>query len=156
MTDIELRTSLGEETTERRLLQNFGFFGHYLHVHAGGRNGKQHILVSLYRNGGHMAQSELARQSCVSSAALSEVIAKLEASGHISRVRSVADGRQLDIELTPAGSDKAREIIAAKLAFEEEAFSDLSETERMELLEMLDRVAATWRAIDAREREEAC
>ena len=68
MTDTELCASLGEQTTERRLLQDFGFFGHFLHVHAGGRNGKQHILTSLYRNGGHMAQSELARQSCVSSA----------------------------------------------------------------------------------------
>ena len=43
-----------------------------------------------------------------------------------------------------------------KLAFEEEAFSCLTETERAELLDMLDRIAATWRAIDAREREEAC
>ena len=79
MTDTELCASLGEQTTERRLLHDFGFFGHFLHVHAGGRNGKQHILTSLYRNGGHMAQSELARQSCVSSAALSEVISKLAA-----------------------------------------------------------------------------
>ena len=156
MTDTELRASLGEQTTERRLLQDFGFFGHFLHVHAGGRNGKQHILTSLYRNGGHMAQSELARQSCVSSAALSEVISKLESSGHLSRVRATADGRQLDIELTPSGSEKARELIATKLAFEEEAFSCLAETERAELLDMLDRIAATWRAIEAREREEAC
>ena len=156
MTDTELRASLGEETTERQLLQDFGFFGHFLHVHAGGRSGKQHILVSLYRNGGYLAQSGLARQSGGRSAALSEVISKLEASGHLSRVRSAADGRQLDIELTPSGSEKARKLIATKLAFEEEAFSCLTETERAELLDMLDRIAATWRAIDAREREEAC
>ena len=32
----------------------------------------------------------------------------------------------------------------------------LAEEERAELLDTLDRIAANWRAIDAREREEAC
>ena len=122
MTDIELRESLAHSTTVRRLLQNLGYFGHFLHVHAGGRSGKQHILTAIYQNGGNIAQSELAKQSCVSTASLSEVIAKLEAGGFISRVRSATDGRQLDIQLTPAGTDKARELVAAKLAFENEAF----------------------------------
>lgn len=156
MTDIELRESLAHSTTVRRLLQNLGYFGHFLHVHAGGRSGKQHILTAIYQNGGNIAQSELAKQSCVSTASLSEVIAKLEAGGFISRVRSATDGRQLDIQLTPAGTDKARELVAAKLAFENEAFACLDEEERAELLDMLDRIAANWRAIDAREREEAC
>ena len=156
MTDIELRESLAHSTTVRRLLQNLGYFGHFLHVHAGGRSGKQHILTAIYQNGGNIAQSELAKQSCVSTASLSEVIAKLEAGGFISRVRSATDGRQLDIQLTTAGTEKARELVAAKLAFENEAFACLDEEERAELLDMLDRIAANWRAIDAREREEAC
>ena len=156
MTEIELRESLAHSTTVRRLLQNLGYFGHFLHVHAGGRSGKQHILTAIYQNGGNIAQSELAKQSCVSTASLSEVIAKLEAGGFISRVRSATDGRQLDIQLTTAGTEKARELVAAKLAFENEAFACLDEEERAELLDMLDRIAANWRAIDAREREEAC
>ncbi len=155
MTDIELRESLADSTIVRRLLHNFGYFGHFLHLHAGGRGGKQHILLSVYQNGGHMAQSELAKQSCVSSASLSEVIAKLETGGYLSRVRSASDGRQLDIQLTRAGSDKARELIADKLAFEEEAFGCLTEDERKELLTLLDRIAEQWRAIEARERREA-
>lgn len=155
MTDIELRESLADSTTVRRLLQNFGYFGHFLHLHAGGRGGRQHILLSVYQSGGHMAQCELARRSCVSSASLSEVIAKLEAGGYLSRVRSASDGRQLDIQLTQAGSDKVRKLIADKLAFEEEAFACLSEDERGELLDLLERVAAQWHAIEAREREEA-
>ena len=156
MTEIELRESLAHSTTVRRLLQNLGYFGHFLHVHAGGRSGKQHILTAIYQNGGNIAQSELAKQSCVSTASLSEVIAKLEAGGFISRVRSATDGRQLDIQLTTAGTEKARELVAAKLAFENEAFACLDEEERAELLDMLDRIAANWRAIDAREREEVC
>ena len=156
MTDIELRESLAYSTTVRRLLQNLGYFGHFLHVHAGGRSGKQHILTAIYQNGGNIAQSDLAKQSCVSTASLSGVIAKLEAGGFISRVRSATDGRQLDIQLTPAGTEKARELVAAKLAFENEAFTCLDEDERAVLLDMLDRIAANWRAIEAREREEAC
>lgn len=155
MTDIELRGSLADSTIVRRLLHNFGYFGHFLHLHAGGRGGRQHILLAVYQSGGHMAQSELARQSCVSSASLSEVIAKLEARGYLSRVRSASDGRQLDIQLTQAGSDKARELVADKLAFEDEAFACLSEDERKELLDLLDRIAEQWRAIEAREHGEA-
>ena len=155
MTDRELRESLSDSTTARRLLQNLGYFGHFLHVHAGGRNGKPHTLVALYQHDGHMTQSELAKQSCVSSAALSEVIAKLEAEGFITRKRSETDGRSLDIKLTDLGTDKAQHYISNKLRFEEEAFECLSEDECEELLITLDRIASHWQAIDAREKEEA-
>ncbi len=155
MTDTELRASLAGSTAARRLLHDLGYFGHFLHVHAGGRNGKQHILAVLFQNDGHMAQSDLAKQSCVTSAALSEVIAKLEAEGLIIRTRSASDGRSLDIELTQAGADKAAEIISAKLRFEEEAFACLSDDEVEQLSDMISRLAAHWAEIDAREREAA-
>lgn len=155
MTETQLRESLESSSTARRLLHNLGYFGHFLHVHAGGRNGKQHILVRLYQSGGHMAQSELAKNSCVSSAALSEVIAKLEAGGYLSRVRSLSDGRQLDIELTELGTEKAAELEAAKQRFEDEAFSCLSAQETEALLATLDRVAKHWHALEENERREA-
>ena len=65
----------------RRVLHNLGYFGHFLHIHAGGRSGQQHILVKLYKSGNHMTQRELQEQSCISSASLSEVLAKLEGEG---------------------------------------------------------------------------
>ena len=115
--------------------------------------------VSFYRDGDVTNALKTLRPLLLSKthgARAAEVIAKLEAGGFISRVRSATDGRQLDIQLTTAGTEKARELVAAKLAFENEAFACLDEEERAELLDMLDRIAANWRAIDAREREEAC
>ena len=155
LTETEFRESLTDSTPARRLLHDLGYFGHFLHVHAGGRSGKQHILVNLYQNGGYMAQSELAHRSCVSSAALSEVISKLETEGFIIRTRSESDGRAFDIELTDTGSMKAQELVASKSRFEQEAFDCLSEDEREVLLNLLDRIANHWQAIDAREKEEA-
>lgn len=152
MTETELRESLADVTPARRLLQNLGYFGHFLHLHTGGRSGKQHILITLFQNGGNMAQSELAKSSCVSSAALSEVIAKLEAAGFLSRVRSQSDGRQLDIELTDVGVEKGRELVADRLRFESEAFSCLTPDEIDQLLSLLDRVAGYWRRIESQER----
>ena len=35
-----------QPSTETRIMRNFRYFGYYLHQHWGGRNGKQHILVS--------------------------------------------------------------------------------------------------------------
>ena len=96
----------------RRVLHNLGYFGHFLHIHAGGRSGQQHILVKLYKSGNHMTQRELQEQSCISSASLSEVLAKLEGAGLIERTRSDEDRRQLDIELTDLGTDHARCIRA--------------------------------------------
>ena len=155
LTEPEFRESLADSSSARRLLHDLGYFGHFLHLHAGGRNGKQHILVKLHTCGGHMTQSELAKNSCVSSASLSEVIAKLEAGGFISRARSQSDGRSLDIALTELGVEKAREIETVRQRFEDEAFACLTDDETQTLLALLDRVADHWHGIESREREEA-
>ena len=146
------------ETTEdidvtRRLLHDLGFFGHYLHVHAGGRSGKQHTLVKLLKCGGTMSQRELLENSCISSASVSEVTAKLEAEGLITRTRSDSDRRQLMRALTEAGVDRAEQSLAAKRAFEQRAFSCLTEKERAELLGLLDRIHTHWNTIETAEKE---
>ena len=97
----------GEQSVETRIMRNFGYFGYYLHVHWGGRNGKQHILVELLAHDGRMTQRELQEASCITSASLSEVIAKLEAEGLLARERSETDRRQLTVTLTEAGTKKA-------------------------------------------------
>lgn len=144
---------LGDEDVpiERRILGDFGYFGHYLHVHSGGRSGKMHILIKLLKADGSLTQRELLESSCISSAALSEVLAKLEAEELIVRTRSDSDRRQLKIELTPAGAEKAAELRAAKRAFESSALSCLTPDEIVQLEGLLSKVAAHWRALDGAE-----
>ena len=40
-------------------MQDFGYFGHFMHVHSGGRSGKQHMLIKLSLAGGTLQQRDL-------------------------------------------------------------------------------------------------
>lgn len=140
----------------RRILYDFGYFGHFLHMHGGGRSGKQHILTHLLLNGGHLTQRKLLESSGVSSAALSEVLGKLEGEGLIERTRSEEDRRQQEVRLTPEGRFRAHELEARKARFEDEALDVLTAEEQEELLATLDRIAARWRQIEENERKMGC
>ena len=135
-----------EGTPEKRVMRSFGFFGHYLHVHAGGRSGKQHILT----------QRELQDSYSISSAALSEVLAKLEAEGLVTRTRSEQDRRQLEIALTPTGSTVAREETERRLAFVRDSLGALTPPEREQLASLLERVEQSWQKKEYDRRETPC
>lgn len=152
MDDVLLRAD-EDIPISRRILHDFGYFGHYLHVHAGGRNGKQHILIKLLKAGGSLGQRELLEASCISAGALSEVLSKLEGEGLIARSRSDADRRQQLIELTDEGAAKAAALREDKRLFEERALSCLTDDEARELLSLLDRVAAHWKQLDSERRD---
>lgn len=137
----------------RHVLHDLGFFGHYLHMHAGGRSGQQHILVKLHKSGGHMTQRDLQEAAGISSASISEVLAKLETAGFIERTRSDEDRRQLDIALTAEGASRAEELIEHRKAFESQCLACLDESEQRELASLLDRLATHWRGLEG---EEAC
>ena len=138
-----------QPSTETRIMRNFGYFGYYLHQHWGGRNGKQHILVEPLAHGNQMTQRDLQEASCITSASLSEVIAKLEAEGLLAREPwPEADRRQLTVTLTPEGELRAHEVVRTRAEFEVRAFSCLSDAERNELLGLLDRLAEHWAQIE--------
>lgn len=140
------------ESEALRIMRNLGYFGYYLHVHWGCRNGKQHILVELLAHDGRMTQRDLQEASCITSASLSEVIAKLEAEGLIERERSETDRRQLTVTLTEPGAERAREVLRTREEFERLAFDCLSPEETARLASTLDRVAARWMEIEAEKR----
>lgn len=149
MTDIPV----SEMPLPRHVLFDLGFFGHYLHQNAGGRSGQQHILVKLLKNGGHMTQRDLQEAAGISSAAISEVLAKLEAAGLVQRTRSDEDRRQLDIALTAEGQARAEELIEERRSFEAVCLTCLSEQEQQQLVGMLDRLVKHWEGLP---RKEAC
>lgn len=137
----------------RHVLHDLGFFGYYLHVHAGGRSGQKHILTRLYKSGGHMTQRDLQEAAGISSASISEVLSKLESGGLICRTRSDEDRRQLDIALTQEGSDRAEQIIGERHAFEDRCLACLDAQEQQQLVELLDRLVDHWKKSEG---EEAC
>lgn len=137
-------------TTEHRILHDLGFFGHYLHFNVGGRSGKQHILAKLHKSGGCLSQRELQEHSDISAAALSEVLAKLESEGLIERTRSEEDRRQMMVNLTQAGVERAIMMRERFEVFEKECFSCLEKEEQARLLNLLDRVAEHWRGMEGK------
>ena len=151
--DTQGKREPAEESLERRTLHDFGYFGHFLHVYEGGRGGKQHILSKLYYRDGHLTQRELLEATSISSAALSEVLSKLECEGLITRSRSDQDKRQQVILLTDEGHTRAEETVRAREEFEAMSLGVLTEDEKVALVDMLDRVRAHWREIEGRKAE---
>ena len=99
-----------------------------------------------------MTQRDLQEASCITSASLSEVIAKLEAEGLVERERSETDRRQLTVTLTGPGTERAHEVLRTREEFERLAFDCLSPEETAQLASTLDRVAARWMQIEAEKR----
>ena len=135
----------------QELLHDLGFFGHYLHMHAGGRGGKQFALITLHKNGGQLTQRELLEHASISPAALSEVVAKLECEGLISREPYEHDRRQLLIELTARGQKNAEHLYAEREAFEREAFACLSTEEKQQLRQTLGKLKDHWKHLEKKE-----
>lgn len=133
------------------ILHDLGFFGHYLHIHAGGRGGKQFVLTTLRKHEGKMNQRELLDASKISSAALSEVLAKLEAEGLVRRTVCEHDRRKLLIALTDQGRARAEEIWRDKRLFEKNALSCLEDEEQTQLKDMLGRMVAHWKSLEEEE-----
>ena len=137
----------------RHVLHDLGFFGHYLHMNAGGRSGQQHILVKLHKSGGHMTQRDLQEAAGISSASISEVVSKLECAGLISKTRSDEDRRQVEIALTQEGVTRAQELIERRREFEGQCIACLNEEEQQQLVALLDRLVDHWRGLEG---EGAC
>lgn len=130
------------------VLRHLGFFGHYLHMHEGGRGGKRFVLCTLHKQGGRITQRELLERTRVSSAALSEVLSKLESEKLITREPYEHDRRQLDIELTARGRIEADHIHHERVEFEQTAFECLTQREQADLAQMLERLAAHWKTLE--------
>lgn len=136
--------SSDDERPGLRILHDLGYFGYFLHLHRGGRSGKQHVLVWLLKSGGTMAQRDLQENSPITSASLSEILAKLESEGLVTRLRSETDRRQQTIALTGTGRVKAHEVVSSRRAFDERALSCFTDEEVADLADKLDRLAAHW------------
>ncbi len=136
------------DAVAKRILNNIGYCGHYMHFHGGGVSGKAPIICLLAKHGGKMSQLELSTYFDLKPGSLSEILSKIERKGLIERTRNPEDRRQLLIKLTEEGAQKAALDQEARIRFRERAFSALTYEEQLQLADMLDRIHETWEGLD--------
>ncbi len=118
------------------------------------------VALTVMREGGGVSgQQELASVLGVDRTNLVGLLNELEGEGLILRRRAEADRRRHIVELTPAGEERLAAAEAAIGAAEDEVLGALTERQREQLFELLQRASA-GRAPDcgaaAAEREADC
>ena len=110
---------------------------HILQRHMGARVSRQRMLSLLCRNGA-MTQKELQQTLGIQAGSLSELAARLEERGLITRERDERDKRRILLHLTDAGREMARQDAQVGDA---ELFACLSAEEQDALRVMLNKIA---------------
>lgn len=134
----------GGHPNRNDLAGKFEHCGRLLSHCLGKRRGQGRILHILYQRG-EMSQQELQELLGVQAGSLSEIAAKLEDRGLITRVRSEQDRRKVYLSITEKGRDIAaqsgEEHILRRRA---ELFSALTPEEQNTLESLLDKLSADW------------
>ncbi|GIP45259.1 putative HTH-type transcriptional regulator YdgJ [Paenibacillus sp. J45TS6] len=90
--------------------------------------------------GGEISQSDLQKAVSIDPAAVTRHVQQLEAEGILLRTRSENDNRITLVQLTEEGKNKVAAFTAEKERFMEELQSDLTEAERLQFIETLQKL----------------
>lgn len=90
--------------------------------------------------GGEISQSDLQKAVSIDPAAVTRHVQQLEAEGILLRTRSESDNRITLVQLTEEGRNKLEAFKAEKERFMEELQTDLTEAERIQFLETLQKL----------------
>lgn len=128
---------------DNKLIWNMRDLGHTIRHICEGRGSQKRILIIL-REEGNITQCALTERLQIQSGSASEVIGKLEAAGFISRTPSDTDRRTAIITLTEDGKAAAEDAYAQRKERHAQMFVSLSETEKRDLLQLLEKVNTDW------------
>lgn len=110
----------------------------------GNRRGQRRILRTLCQRG-EMSQKELQDLLGIQAGSMSEIAAKLEDKGFITRVRSEEDRRKVSLSITERGRARVAQSDEAHiLRRRAELFCALTPEERATLEVLLDKLYADW------------
>lgn len=104
-------------------------------------NGRNRILRLIYLSQpDRLAQGELGRELCVTSANITYLIDGLVKDGLVTRLVNPVDRRVTFVELTPEGEKLAERLVPAIGSFTTQVSAALSEEERQTLNDLLNRL----------------
>lgn len=126
------------------LILHFRNINHTMHFLYEGRGSQKRILIILLEEK-VITQRGLTKRLGIQPGSVSEVLAKLEKGGLITRTVNPSDRRTTDIMLTERGRVMAETAAGQRRIRHEEMFSCLTENEKDTLLGLLEKVNADWR-----------
>ena len=143
-----------------KLIINLRDLSHTMRFLYEGKGSQKCILIVLNEMG-RTTQRELTERLGIQPGSASEVIAKLEIAGLITRTMSETDRRTMNIELTEEGKKLACEAVEQRNRRHEEMFSCLSEEDKDLLLSLLEKMNADWQTryqgnMENRDHSEHC
>ncbi len=98
------------------------------------------LILRALRDGRHRAQRELAQSIAIEGPTLTKHLDNLERAGFVKRIRDPNDRRNVQVELTEAGSGKHDELLRAVIAFDRRLRLGFDEQELEILALALDRL----------------
>ena len=101
--------------------------------------GQGRILYALWKEDG-VSIKELAKKTALGKSTLTDMLDRLEESGHLTREMSETDRREVIIKLTEKTKELNQEYISVSLKMKEIFYANFSETEIEEFEEFLTRV----------------
>ena len=109
-----------------------------------GKASQSRILIILYEHEA-MTQKVLTEFLGIKPGSASEILAKLERAGLITRIHSKNDHRTMEISLTDEGKKLAKEAVLRRRKRHEQMFECLTEDEQKNLFLLLEKLGADWK-----------
>lgn len=131
------------KSNEERIFAGFRRFNKILKREEFGHHGKARILNLLEENG-PVSQRDLQEEIEITSSSASELLKKMEEHGLVKRSADPANARSLIVEITDAGKAKAAELNAEKAEKTAKLFAALSDEEKEQFAQMLDKIQDAW------------
>lgn len=143
--DTELHSTLYNNSADinDKLIINIRDMNHIMRFLYEGKASQKRILIILLEVN-NITQRELTERLGIQPGSASEVLAKLESAGLITRTASEADRRTTNVTLTADGKRLAIEAARQRSRRHVEMFSCLSEDEKAALLALLEKINADW------------
>lgn len=126
-----------------KLIINMRDLNHILHYLYEGKASQKRILIILGEVKS-ITQRDLTMRLGIQPGSASEILSKLENAGLIMRTESETDRRTTNVSLTDKGAQMAQEAAGQRRQRHMEMFSCLSESEKNEMLLLLERINKDW------------
>ena len=107
-------------------------------------NQSQNQILLLLKKHGAMNQKALMEHMHIRSGSMSEVIAKVEHAGYITKSRSQDDRRNYDVVLTEAGKKQAEHFEKHQEEMAKRLFDSLTQTQKDQLQNILESLIEQW------------